>query len=185
MKRRTLRAAAAAIVLLATTGGVAATGAAAADFEIHVKSNGEIARIGALRRPARATLSAAKRAFGTTRQVYRSGKNCPARWADLSLQILFVRVSSNGNPCKRTGRAQAAFFADRRWSTARGLHPGDRFRRLHRLYPHARRHGNEWWLIWHPARPGHVPVVPLSVAVREGRVDELHVWIGGAGGPDG
>lgn len=166
----------AATVLLATAG----TGTATADFAIHVRGDGQIARLGELVDPAAASLPVAKRTFGDPRPTRRDRVLCPARWPGLGLLINFVDLGG-GNPCTSEGNAQSARVTTARWSTARGLHVGDRVGRLRELYPNASRHGRSWWLVSRRSPFGEGRFAPLAAVVADGRVRALEVWIGGAG----
>lgn len=166
----------AATALLATAGA----GTATADFEIHVRGDGRIARLGELADPAAASLPVARRAFGDPRPTQRAQELCPARWPDIGLLINFVDLGG-GNPCTSEGNAQSARVTTARWSTARGLHVGDRLARLRELYPKATRHGRAWWLVSRRSPFGEGRFAPLAAVVADGRVRALEVWIGGAG----
>lgn len=167
---------------LAATASLATAGAgtASADFAIHVRGDGRIARIGDLVDPAAASLPVARRVFGDPRPPRRDRVSCPARWLGLGLLINFVDLGG-GNPCTGEGNAQSATVTDARWRTARGLHVGDRLGRLRELYPGASRHGRAWWLISRRSPFGEGRFAPLAAVVADGRVRALEVWIGGAG----
>ena len=94
-------------------------------------------------------------------------------------------LGAGGSACKPDlGRAQVArVLRDERWHTARGLHVGDRLRRLKRLYPSVRRHGRAYWLVTgrnvFGPRPSRYAV--LAATVQSGRVSSFTLSIGAAG----
>jgi hypothetical protein len=110
-------------------------------------------------------------------------KGCIVNWPGSGLRITFANFGV-GSACARDlGRSQSARAYGGRWRTKRGLRVGARVRRLHRLYPHARRHGRSWWLVTGISLIGHggdrYPV--LAATVRGGRVRSFTLNIGAAG----
>jgi hypothetical protein len=159
-----------------------ATAQASADFEVHVKGSGEVARIGELRDPASATLPSAREVFGDPASARRRERvTCPARWPGIGLRIVFVDLGG-GDPCTREGNAQTATLNDRRWSTSRGLHVGDPVAKARRLYPNARHLYGQLALVTRPSPFGDGGwLVPLGAKAAGGKVTALQVWLGGAG----
>lgn len=159
-----------------------ASASAAADYEIHVKPSGEVARIGELRDPAAASLPSVTKLFGAPAGTpRRDHASCPARWPGIGLRVLFVDLGG-GNPCTTAGNAQSATLTAARWSTSRGLHVGDSVAKAQRLYPNARRLHGQLALISRPSPFGdHGRLVPLGATMAGGKVKALQVWLGGAG----
>jgi hypothetical protein len=121
-------------------------------------------------------------ALGEPTRVSGSGNPCTATWAGLGLSILFTSFGGDTS-CGDTNAQRAVVKGPagrRAWRTQRGLRVGDRFARLRRLYPNARR------------RPGARVVVYqedpflgdgsiITALIRHKRVASLQLWLGGAG----
>lgn len=121
-------------------------------------------------------------ALGEPSSVSGGGVPCTAHWGRLGVKILFtsfggVESCSEASAQRAVVKGPAGRNA---WRTQRGLRVGDRFARLQRLYPEARR------------RPGARVVVyqddPLigdgsiiTALIRHKRVASLQLWLGGAG----
>jgi hypothetical protein len=100
------------------------------------------------------------------------------------VRVLFVNLGGGGACDPRYGKAQEARVQARsEWRTRRGLHVGDRVRKLRRLYPGARRHGRSYWLVTAISlvgpRPAPYPV--LAAAVGDGAVRSFTLEVGAAG----
>ena len=107
---------------------------------------------------------------------------CRATWARLGLRIQFESFGVAGSCAE--GKAQSAVVKGRRgrvaWRTQRGLRVGDRYGRLERLYPDARRKPGARVIVYQEDPPiGDGSIV--TALIRHKRVASLRLWIGGAG----
>src|SRR5687767_10721591 len=115
-------------------------------FTIEARGNddgfGRVVAVGDFKPQRNPTLGAAIAAYGepgTTRSLGRA--SCRVAWPTLGVRILFVDLGGGIACDPALGKAQEARIGTvKSWRTARGLHVGDRRRKLRRLYPHARRH---------------------------------------------
>jgi hypothetical protein len=134
--------------------------------------------------------SAAVRALGEpdSERELDGGNTCKVKWEFLGLTIWFANFGIESACDRRYGAAQSAEisgpFADG-WLTSRGLYFGDSARRLHRLYPSAKRHGRSWWLVTGRTPIGCTnsacPYAVLAARLRHHKVSAFGVWIGAAG----
>lgn len=108
--------------------------------------------------------------------------NCSASWNSLSLVIDFASFGG-GDSCS-DGLAQSAVVrgpaARRSWRTQRGLRVGDPYKRLTRLYPHARRKPGARVIVYQ-RDPDVGDGSIITATVRHKRVTSLRLWLGGAG----
>jgi hypothetical protein len=163
--------------------------AEARPFTIEARGNGDgfgrVLAIGDFKPERDPTLGAAIRAFGpagSTRSP--SDASCKVAWPDRGVRILFVNLGGGSACDPALGKSQEARVAgETRWRTARGLHIGDRVRKLRRLYPGARRHRRSFWLVTgvNLFGVGQRPYPVLAAAVRNGRVASFKLEIGAAG----
>jgi hypothetical protein len=72
---------------------------------------------------------------------------------------------------------------DRRWRTSRHLRVGQSVDRLKHRYPHARRHGSDFWLktAFSPIGSGRYYAVLAARTHKLRWVSGFEGWIGGAG----
>jgi hypothetical protein len=177
-------------ILLATLAALGPPAAAEArPFTIEARGSdndfGRVLAIGDFEPRRDPTLGAAMDVFGAPGSVRPLGSaGCKVAWPDTGVRVLFVNLGGGGACDPRYGKAQEARVADVvTWRTARGLHVGDRPRKLRRLYPGARRHGRSFWLVTGVSLYGpgkrHYPV--LAAAVRDGRVASFKLEVGAAG----
>lgn len=121
-------------------------------------------------------------ALGAPSSVSGTGVPCTARWGRLGLQILFT--SFGGVESCGDASAQRAVVKGRAgraaWRTQRGLRVGDRFARLQRLYPDARRKPGARVVVYQEdpfIGDGSI----ITALIRQRRVASLQLWLGGAG----
>jgi hypothetical protein len=121
-------------------------------------------------------------ALGEPSSVSSDGVPCTAYWNRLGLRILstsFGGVTSCGEASAQ--RAVVKGPAGRRaWRTQRGLRVGDRFARLRRLYPNARRKPGARVVVYQEdpfIGDGSI----ITALIRHRRVASLQLWLGGAG----
>jgi hypothetical protein len=148
-------------------------------------SFGEVRAIGDFKPRRDPTLGTAIDAYGEPGSIRpRGSASCKVAWPALGVRILFVDLGGGGACDPRYGKSQEARVQTRpEWRTRRGLHVGDRVRKLRRLYPGATRHGRSFWLVtgislYGPAKQRY-PV--LAASVREGVVRSFKLEIGAAG----
>jgi hypothetical protein len=111
--------------------------------------------------------------------------SCKGHWKKLGLTIQFENFGG-GSTC-RDGFAQKASIKHsagrHHWRTERGLRIGDTAHRLHNLYPAARKHGPNWWVVFIKDNPigtgGPSPIV--SAKLHHHHVTRFGLWLGGAG----
>jgi len=164
--------------------------AQARPFTIEVRGNsdgfGRVLAVGDFRPERDPTLAAAIAAYGdpaTTRSV-GGDAGCRVAWPDLGVRILFVNLGGGSACDPPLGKAQEArIHTVRSWRTARGLHVGERRRKLRRLYPRARRHRRSYWLTTgvNLYGVGQRPYPVLSARLRGGRIASFKLEIGAAG----
>ena len=121
-------------------------------------------------------------ALGDPSRVSGDGVPCTAYWNSLGLRILFT--SFGGATSCGDASAQRAVVkgpAGRNaWRTERGLRVGDRFARLRRLYPNARRRPGARVIVYQQdpfIGDGSI----ITALIRHKRVASLQLWLGGAG----
>ena len=121
-------------------------------------------------------------ALGEPSRVTGDGVPCTAYWNSLGLRILFT--SFGGATSCSDASAQRAVIkgsAGRNaWRTERGLRVGDRFARLRRLYPNARRRPGARVIVYQQdpfIGDGSI----ITALIRHKRVASLQLWLGGAG----
>lgn len=144
---------------------------------------GSVRAIGDFKPATDPTLRAAIRAFGEPTSATGGGEICRVRWSDLGVRIRFQNFGGRDSCTPRGGLAQKAFLiGDRRWRTPRGLHLGDRLRKLTRLYPRARRTPFGYRIVAGvlPFGEPH-PYAVLGARVADRRVRAFTLFIGAAG----
>jgi hypothetical protein len=125
----------------------------------------------------------AVRAFGHPELVVPAAPTpptCTASWPRLSLEIDFSSARPGTCGAKDLGRWLAVSASAPRWHTHAGLHVGDTERRLHSLYPKARRldflgMGRMWELETGGPLCDGGPPLALAGRVRAGRISALTV----------
>jgi hypothetical protein len=178
------------IATLVVTVAAAPTVAEARPFTIEARGSdrtfGKVLAIGDFRPERDPTLGAAMGVFGQPASIRGGGggSSCKVAWPDVGVRILFVNLGGGSACDPRYGKSQEARVAGvDDWRTARGLHVGDRVRKLRRLYPGARRHRRAFWLVTgvslYGPRKQRYPV--LAASVRDGRVASFKLEIGAAG----
>jgi hypothetical protein len=110
------------------------------------------------------------------RRATRRSNACRVSWPRIGLMVDFATIGSDpANPCTGGAAVIATVTSRPAWRTAVGLRVGDGTTRLARLYPHARRHADGYWLL--PRRAcevtGGYPYAGLLARVRGGRVSAL------------
>ena len=163
------------IVALAVACAFAATAAASPSFVIKgdewigtfaVKKNG--------------TLGGLEAAFGKPGRLTPTQDGCTALWGSIGLRVSLYNLAG-GNPCKpKTGFHSTSVMTGKRWSTNKGLRIGDAVARLKALYPKAKLHGSQYWLVPRFTQAtGSYPGLAANVVA--GKVSAFQV-IWGAGG---
>ena len=93
------------------------------------------------------TLGGLQAAFGKPGRITPNQEGCAALWGSIGLRVSLYNLAG-GNPCKpKTGYFSTAQMTGSRWRTDRGLAVGATLARLKQLYPKAKRHGEQWWLV--------------------------------------
>ncbi len=113
--------------------------------------------------------------FGPPRQTHaRKPYECIQSWGLFRLTIDFFAFQ--GNPCV-AGEALTMTVTNPRWHTWKGLGIGNPTARIRALYPAARPHGGEWWLIVRHAckETGGAAYGSLVARTLRGRVSALVV----------
>jgi hypothetical protein len=105
---------------------------------------------------------------------------CRASWSPLQLRIEFSTTQPPSCSAQSLGSWIKVTAAGTRWRTSVGLHVGDSARRLHVLYPEARRldflgQGRVWELETGGPLCDGGPPLSLGARVRANRVDALTV----------
>jgi hypothetical protein len=107
---------------------------------------------------------------------------CAATWAQLGLRIQFESFAV-AHTCN-DGLAQSAVVKGHRgrvtWKTQRGLRVGDSYRKLKRLYPHARRKRSARVIVYQ-REPAIGDGSIITAVLRHHRVASFRLWLGGAG----
>ena len=126
------------------------------------------------------TLGGLQAAFGKPGRLTPTRDGCTALWGSIGLRVTLYNLGGK-NPCRpKTGYFGSALLTGARWSTGKGLRPGDTLARLRRLYPRAERHGSSWWLVIRFTQAtGRYPGLQASVA---GGTVASFLIIYGAGG---
>jgi hypothetical protein len=177
-------------LLLGLVLALAAPAAAQAHpFVIEARGNddgfGRVVAMGDFKPPRDPRLGAAIAAYGQPARIRSTGRaGCRAAWPALGVRILFVNLGGGIACDPALGKAQEARIGTvRSWRTARGLHVGDRRRKLRRLYPNARRHGRSYWLATGVDLygAGRRPYPVLAARLRAGRIASFKLEIGAAG----
>jgi len=132
-----------------------------------------------------ASVAAARRAFGPDYATTITTGECILEWPHIGLRVHFADLSGTDACGDRTGLAQSievdGIISDR-WRTLSGLRPDMRESAIRKLYPRARKHNGDWWLITAKSLIGDGGYyAPISAAVHDGRVTGFDVWVGGAG----
>lgn len=177
-------------VLLALLLALAAPAAAQArPFVIEARGNddgfGRVVAMGDFKPERNPTLGAAIIAYGEPGRIRSLGRSaCRVAWPALGVRILFANFGGGSACDPALGKAQEARIGTvESWRTAKGLHVGDRRRKLRRLYPRAQRHRRTYWLTTginlFGAGPRPYPV--LAARVRDGRIASFKLEIGAAG----
>lgn len=176
------------MVAVVLAGSLAAPVAAdARSFVIKARGSqtslGSVQAIGDFKPATDPTLRAAIRAYGQPTSATGGGEICRVRWRALGVRIRFQNFGGRDSCKPRGGRAQKAFLiGDRRWRTPRGLHLGDRLRKLTRLYPRARRTPFGYRIVAGvlPFGEPH-PYAVLGARITDRRVRAFTLFIGAAG----
>jgi hypothetical protein len=168
--------------------GVAAQGALAEPFQIEATGSnrglGKVRAIGDFHPRRDATLAAANRVFGPpTKAVRTSDVSCRVLYGAIGLRFSFVNLGGGGGCTPEFTKSQVARAFDPRWRTGKGLHIGDRQRKLQRLYPGATHHGRSWWLVRgrNIFGVGQRPYGVLRATMKNRRVASFALQIGAAG----
>jgi hypothetical protein len=107
---------------------------------------------------------------------------CEATWARLGLRIQFESFGI-AHGCNE-GKAQSAVVKGHRgrvsWRTQRGLRVGDRYRKLARLYPNARRKPGARVIVYQ-REPAIGDGSIITAVLRNHKVASFRLWLGGAG----
>jgi hypothetical protein len=178
-------------LLLAIVLAVAAPAAAQArPFTIEVRGNsdgfGRVLAMGDFKPERDPTLAAAIDAYGDPATVRSIGGDagCRVAWPGLGVRILFVNLGGGSACDPPLGKAQEArIHTVGSWRTVKGLHIGDRRRKLRRLDPRARRHRRTYWLTTgiNLFGVGQRPYPVLSARIRGDRIASFKLEIGAAG----
>jgi hypothetical protein len=170
------------LATLATSVIVAAPAAAARTIKAAPERHWGVTHLGDWHVRAHPEYGKAMFALGEPTQVSSPGNPCSAGWAHLGLRILFTSFGG-ATSCAETN-AQSAVIkgaAGRRaWRTQRGLRVGDRFARLKRLYPNARRKPGARVIVYQKdpfIGDGDI----ITALIRHKRVASFRLWLGGAG----
>ena len=183
--RRAGRLLAAAIVPAAIV--AAAPAAGARSFVVKARGSqtslGSVRAIGDFKPADDPTLRGAIRAFGEPTSATGGGEICRVRWAGIGVRIRFQNFGGRDSCKPRGGHAQkAVLIGDRRWRTPRGLHLGDRLRKLTRLYPRARRTPFGYRIVAGVLPFGEPqPYAVLGARIADRRVRAFTLFIGAAG----
>lgn len=177
------------LVALAVVAASLTAGAseAAAVRTIRTNADGWITRIGDLRtRSAPPTFEKATAEFGRPTEVDPigdGGEACRVTWGALKLRATFANFGG-GRACAPTeGLLQTATIRSRKFRTARGLRVGDRSSTIKDKHPDAVFRRNVWWIVSAESPFGEeaTEIPTIEAIVKQGRVEVLRLWVGGAG----
>ena len=145
-----------------------------------------VARIGRLE-PLAAVPQTAKAAFGRPTGIGNYPDTlCKLGWEDIGLSISFANFGL-GDPCGPDGRIASVEIvglaaAQAGWETDRGATVGTTVAELERLYPNARRSGEELALVEVPSPFGEEGRAPIATAyLEDGAATAYRFYIGAAG----
>lgn len=172
-------------------GGRQLTSAADLDHRIDWNDEGQVTRIGRIKRPDLRAYSGRtlRRILGRPSSSFRTSANsCRYKWRKHSLWATLADYGGRYTPCSRNylQLAEIRGKGGSRWQTEEGLSFGDTLDRLREVYPAAREddvYGESVWVIAELTTGlGEASAVPSVWAkIKDGRVVKFGNWVGGAG----